>query len=362
MKKGKYSSFTLFLFPDRLSPLFPLTMKRLLLLFCGGTIIMKRDKKGALMVKEKEEAVSSLFRLEPRIRELANIDHEFIDNIDSSNITPKHWDMITKVITEKYDEYDGFILTHGTDTMAYTASALTFTLGDLGKPVILTGAQIPGDSIETDARRNLINSVRVALLDISGVYIVFDDKIILGARSSKVSESKLGAFATKNAPDAGEIRTDIRILKDIVPKRRKSRLDAKPGFENDILVITLVPGRNVSNICHILENEGTKGLVIRAFSTGNFPDDFLPVLEEAYRKKIPVVVTSQCLRGSTMMEQYEVGSRALKLGTVQLYDMSIECAVTKFMWALRHFSYKDIRTVMQKSFVGELNPDGAVYG
>jgi len=335
-------------------------MSKVLILFCGGTISMERGEGGILMVREKEKALKSLRAMDPRMYELAQIEIEFIDNIDSANITPQHWDQLTAAIENHYEKYDGFIITHGTDTMAYTASALTFSLQNSGKPVILTGAQISSDEIGSDARTNLINSLRVVLLDIAGVYIVFEERVILGARSSKVSESRLSAFATKNAPDIGEIRTDIRLRKNI-QKRHSKPLDAQSGFESNILVITLIPGRNIDGLLKIVKEGETKGLIIRAYSTGNIPYEFLPVLEEAQRQKIPVVVTTQCLHGSTAMGQYDVGVQALKLNAIQLYDISLECAVTKFMWVLRRYSYGQVGKIMQRDFVGEINVDGRLY-
>lgn len=335
--------------------------KKVLVLFCGGTMFMRKNAKGSLTVMDKEEAMKSLLQLEPRIHEWADISVEYVDNIDSTNIVPTHWEQMTNIIANNYEEYDGFVITHGTDTMAYTASALTFSLQKLGKPVILTGSQIPGDFLESDARMNFINAVRIALSDLCGVYIVFHEKIVLGARSSKVSESKLNAFDTKNAPDSGEIRVDIRFQKNI-PRRTKNTLQPLSKFESNILVVTIAPGRNIESLIDALSAERTKGLIIRTYSSGNIPSEFLPVLEKAQEKRIPIVVTSQCLHGSTIMERYDVGHQALKLGVIQAYDMSIECAVTKFMWALANFSFGEISEVMQKSYVGEINTGGELYG
>ena len=171
---------------------------KILILFCGGTLIMEEDQAGVLITPPQERAVTNLQNIEPKLNDVAELDVTYIDNIDSTNINPTHWDRIAHKISEQYDQYDGFIITHGTDTMAYTSSALSFALHNIGKPVILTGSQIPGSRIESDARRNLINAVRVAIHDIAGVMIVFYERIIWGARASKVSESKLNAFQSIN--------------------------------------------------------------------------------------------------------------------------------------------------------------------
>jgi L-asparaginase len=185
-----------------------------LILFCGGTIIMKESADGSLVVADKEEAVQLLIDLEPRVNEIANLDVNFIENIDSTNMNPTIWDRIGQVIDDNYDSYDGFVITHGTDTLAYTASALSFSLGDLGKPVCITGAQIPGGRLETDARINFVNAVRIATLKKAGVLVVFNESIILGARSHKMSESKLDAFGSMNRHACGEIRVDIRFREE----------------------------------------------------------------------------------------------------------------------------------------------------
>src|SRR4051812_40563097 len=129
---------------------------KVLILFCGGTIIMQESADGALVVSEKESAINALLNLEPKLKETVDLAVHYIDNIDSTNMKPEHWDKMASVIAEKYNDYDGFVITHGTDTMAYTASALSFALQGLGKPVAITGSQIPADKIETDGRRNFV--------------------------------------------------------------------------------------------------------------------------------------------------------------------------------------------------------------
>lgn len=239
---------------------------RILVLFCGGTLIMQEDEHGSLVVMDKDAAVDVLMNLEPKLNEIVTMDVHYIDNIDSSNITPAHWDLMGSVINEKYDDYDGFVITHGTDTMAYTASALSFILGDLGKPVTITGAQIPGGRIETDARRNFVNAVRVATLSKAGVMLIFDDDIILGARSHKRSESKLNAFMAINWDHYGEIRIDIKFHDD-AKDRHDRPLQFSPGFETNVQVFSLFPGFPVSQIQHAIDH-GVKGIIIRAVRKG----------------------------------------------------------------------------------------------
>lgn len=333
--------------------------KKILVLFCGGTIVMVKTKEGILDMGEKDKAVASLLNLEPRISEIADLDIEYIDNIDSTNITVAHWDRIAQSIAKKYDDYDGFVITHGTNTMAYTASALSFALQDLGKPVVLTGAQIPGDQIETDARRNFVNAVRVATLDLAGVCVVFDEEIILGTRASKVSESRLDAFETVNWDDLGEIRIDIR-LSDEAKKRHNRLLNLQKGFEDNIAVITLFPQMNPIALRDAIHKK-IKGVILRGYGAGGISYAYLDILEELKKRKIPVVVSTQCMEGSTLMHMDDVGVKALKAGVIQAHDMSIECAITKLMWAIKHAPYESVKDIMHTNYTGEVNIEGKIY-
>lgn len=315
---------------------------------------MKKNNEGALVVPEKSEAISGLLGMEPRASELAEIDVEFIDNIDSTNMHPGHWDRMTGVIADKYDTYDGFIITHGTDTMAYTASALSFTLGNLGKPVVLTGAQIPGYKLETDARRNFINAVKFASRNVSGVYIVFDERIMLGVRATKVSESELNAFRSVSSRDYGQIRVDMR-LTDKMKKRHDGILKPAPGFNPQITVVTLTPGNDPSDLIHLLDSDRVKGIIIEGYGSGNIPYNHYQVFEKARDCRVPVLIMSQCLHGVTSMRYYDVGLQALKLGVTECYDLTLEAASAKLMWALDKYDYPMIKEIIHNNFVGEIN-------
>lgn len=245
--------------------------------------------------------------------------------------------------------------------MAYTASALSFVLGDLGKPVCITGAQIPGGRIESDARRNFVNAVRVATLSKAGVMLIFDGDIILGSRAHKLSESKLDAFGTINWVELGEIRIDVR-FSDEAKERHDRPLQFRPGFESNIGVVTLFPGFPKESLETTLEVLKPKGLVLRGYGSGNISYQYLDAIKLAKSLAIPVVVTTQCLEGATLMHLYDVGKRALDLGVIQAYDMSTECVVTKLMWALKQTdSYEEIRGIMHTNYTGEINKEGKLY-
>jgi len=330
---------------------------RIAVLFCGGTLVMEEDEHGVWQVPPSEAAVENLLSLEPRLSELAELEVAYVDNIDSANITPEHWDRMAEEVAARYATHDGFVVTHGTDTMAYTASALSFALRDLGKPVVLTGAQIPGRFIETDARRNFVNAIRIATMDLGGVFVVFDRSVILGARATKVSESKLSAFASINREPVGEIRADVRI-RDDAGRRHDRPVRVEAGFESNITVATLFPGTSVSMLLDILES-GTAGLVLRAYGTGNIAGRYLEVVRRAGELGVPVVVTSQCLEGATRMHRYDVGKRALDIGAIEAHDMSMEAIITKLMWVLRRTrDPAEVRTLMRTDFVGEVRPPG----
>lgn len=312
--------------------------KKVLILFCGGTIVMREQEDGSLTVPDsKDSAIEILKNIEPRLTSIASYDIEFIANIDSTNITPADWDLILQSIKRHYPDYDGFVITHGTDTMAYTAAALSIAIRGLGKPVVLTGSQIPAIKIESDARRNLVNAFRVATMDCSGVFIVFDRRVILGSRATKASESSLDAFRSVNGDDAGEITIEIK-LKDWVRKRNicPHEIEISPGFEPDIFIHTLSPGCDPGDLEFLLTSEKIKGIIIRAYGTGNIPYGFESFFKKARDKRLPVIVTSQCLYGKTFMNLYDLGRKALSLGVIEGRGQSLEILATKLMWALRH--------------------------
>ncbi len=327
--------------------------KKVLILFCGGTIIMTPGRDGGLKAPSRDSAVRILKDIEPRLPEIADGRIRFVGSMDSTNMTPADWDRIIAEIGRQYDRYDGFVVTHGTDTMAYTAAALSLGLQGLGKPVVLTGSQIPGWEIRTDARRNLVNAMTLAVMDVSGVFVVFNERVILGSRASKASESKLDAFTSINAPDAGELRVGIRLRPDL-PGRTAGGLTVQPGFDPDIFVTTLTPGCDPEDLVFLLSNRRIRGIVIQAYGTGNIPYDFDGFFKMAREKKVPVVVKSQCLHGMTMMKSYDVGLRALKLGVIEGRDQSLEMLAVKLMWALKRYPYELIPEVMGRDFAGEI--------
>jgi L-asparaginase len=331
--------------------------ENILLLFCGGTISMRSEEDGVLDTTHDDDH-KQMLRFAPRIEDLANIDIKFIINEDSSDMDKEVWEKVTDVIQAEYDNYDGFVITTGTDTMAYMSSALSFSLQGLGKPVAITGAQIPVEEIRTDARINLINVVLVSCMNLAGVFVVFGDKIILGPRAKKVSDIALNAFGTSNQEDFGtttKVFTDIELLHPTKYKRHNGKPSFKNGFNDNIACIHNVPGLNNKYIEGLIDG-GIEGIVFKTFGTGNLPEVLFPSLKKAYEKKIPVIIATQCNEGTTVMNKYSLGKKATDLGVIEAYDMSIEAASTKLMWMLDQcIPFADFKEVFQTNIVGELD-------
>lgn len=326
-------------------------MKKILILFCGGTISMiKNTETWSLDVAH---GVDKILAIEPRITELAAIDVQFVINIDSTNATPRLREEITRIIDEKYDQYDGFLITTGTDTMAFMASALTFSLTNIGKAVIITGAQIAPDHLDTDAKVNLINAVRVATMDIGWVFIVFGTKIVLGCRSYKKKLFDRDAFFTHNVDDAGTIDTEIRLDMTCYPSHHDP-LVVKNCFDDSIISIVSSPGMHADHLIRLID-DGVKWFVIWGHGTWSLSDYLFPWLRHAQASQIPVIVTTACQDG-TVMGIYSVWLEALKLGVIEAYDMSIEAMMTKLMRCLgQDIPYTEMKKIIQTDLHGEID-------
>jgi len=314
----------------------------------------KNTKTKALDVSHSYD---QLLKLEPRFSQICDVDIEFIDNIDSTNLTSEQWTKIAAAIDKNYDRYDGFVITMGTNTMAYCSAALSFALVNIGKPVILTGAQIPAESLSTDARNNFINALRLSTLNIAGVFVVFGSKIIKGCRAKKVSESELDAFRTFNQKDFGEI--GVGTVLNFKQPRHSEPLQVKNKFVEQIVCLTLIPGLQAEVIRHLIDS-GTRGFILRAYGSGDIPYNFEDALLYAKKKKVPIVVTTQCPGGATVMGINDVGLKALETGVIQAFDMCMEAMSTKLMWLLgQNTPYEEIKKLMETNFVGEVDSSRA---
>jgi L-asparaginase len=349
-------------------------MKKILVIGTGGTIAAVETKGGLRPAYTTEELISFF----PEVLRMADIEGKMLFNIDSTNMQPHHWSEIAKEIGKQYDKYDGFVITHGTDTMQYTASALSFMLQNLNKPVVLTGS-VKAIGEGSDAKQNFIDSVVVACSNIREVCIVFHGKIIKGCKArkvtneaTKITNEKLDVFSSINYREfnlmdhlAGELigqlehNGKIKIAFDNgrnAPKI-KGKFKVMPKIDNvDVLMLKLYPGLNPDTFDKLT---GFKGIVIEAYGPGNVPfmeNSLVEKIEMLTKKGIPVFVTTQNAFGEVDMTLYEVGQKAMKAGAIPCNDMISEATIVKLMWVIGNFGYdvKIIKKMMLKNFVGEI--------
>ncbi|MDX1521663.1 MAG: asparaginase [Anaerolineae bacterium] len=339
--------------------------KQLYIAYTGGTIGMRKGPNGYM------PAPGYLAELMAAMPELTHEQlpdytiNEYRPLLDSANMTPRDWLTIAQDIAAHHDNYDGFVVLHGTDTMAYTASALPFMLQNLSKPVILTGSQIPLCEVRNDARENLITAMMIAAsYAIPEVCLYFGAKLLRGCRATKVSADDFDAFASPNCPPLGTVGIDIEINWDLVlPQPASSKPVAiNAGGEPVVGAVRLFPGISADVVRNILQPP-LKGLVLEAFGVGNGPDRdqaFIATLQEATDRGVLIVDCTQCLVGSVNLGGYATGSALAQAGVISGYDMTAEAALTKmFHLFSQALPLPDIKRLMQTNLRGELTPAGS---
>ncbi len=329
--------------------------KKICILFTGGTIGMVRDPKTKALKPPTKP--SEILKTIPSLKGVLDIDFKPVFNIDSANMTPGHWTELADKIHELYQKYDGFVVTHGTDTMSFSSSAFSYIFRGLNKPIVFTGSVIPVSEIGDDARNNLVYACITATMDLAEVCVVSGNRIIRGNRTVKYSESFVDVFRSPNYPYLGELGRPPKLYDFRKKRNEKRKLIFKPNFEQNISILKLFPGFPWEMLqCEV--DRGVKGIVIEAFGSGNVPfhdQNLIKAIKAATKVEIPVVITTQLPKGEVRLSLYESGVAAEKAGAVSAHDMTTEAAATKLMWLLKNSrNRKNLASDFQKDLAGEL--------
>lgn len=336
-----------------------------LLIYTGGTIgMIENPETGALENFNFDQLrlyIPELDSFHFRVDSL-----QFDPPMDSSDMEPDAWRRLVKIIVDKYDDYTGFVILHGTDTMAFTASALSFMLEGLDKPVILTGSQLPIGVLRTDGKENLMTSIEIAAACneygnplIPEVCIFFENHLMHGNRTTKLSAENFNAFRSFNYPALASAGIHIKYNQLVQGYRKREKRVLKPHYlmDTNIAILKIFPGLQENVVAATLAIPGLKGLVLETYGSGNAPrkEWFIRLLCEASSKGIVIVNVTQCNAGSVEMERYETGYQLLQAGVVSGYDSTTESAITKLMFLIGHnFSPDETRERMRVPLAGEI--------
>ena len=336
----------------------------ILIIYTGGTIgMIQNPETGALESFNFDHLLNHV----PELKQLnINIDSKtFTPPIDSSDMEPEMWSRIVTIIENSYELYDGFVILHGTDTMSFTASALSFMLEDLMKPVILTGSQLPIGALRTDGKENLITAIEIAAAKtpegnpiVPEVCVFFQEKLMRGNRTTKVNSESFGAFNSNNYPTLAKAGTDIqfhtRNIKKYVPGLK---LKAHHEYNSNIIILSLFPGIQQEVVERVLQTKELRGVIFRTFGAGNAPQKkwLVDALKRATAEGKIIINITQCAGGSVHMERYETGLQLLEAGVISGKDSTVEAALTKLMYLMgKNLPTDEVRRLMGKNLEGEI--------
>jgi len=341
------------------------TRAAILVIYTGGTIGMFKDPVSGVL---RPFNFNELYNYMPSLELFKfKIDSFSFDPIiDSANIKPDYWIKLVEVISTNYEKYDGFVILHGTDTMSYTASALSFMLDNLNKPVVITGSQLPLGMIRTDGRDNFISALEIAgaksddIPMIPEVCIYFENQLFRGNRTHKSNAENFDAFKSINYPPLANVGVYIKYHEQNILKPNFKRLKTHTQLDTNIVVLRLFPGICPKTVKAILSIEGLKGVILETYGAGNAPTDkwFLDELKSALNGGILIVNISQCRGGSVEMGKYETSLDLANMGLINGKDMTMEAALTKLMFVLgMDVSKSEAKILMEKNLKGEIRED-----